>query len=112
MFSPFGLASPRAALVVGVAVALSVLAGGALRIFGPGGNGVSLALLPFAIFGAVVARRQPGNPLGTILLLLTLAVAASSDAGHYAVLRYREGDHGLPLGRVAVFLAPGPWMWG
>jgi hypothetical protein len=111
VFSPFGLASPRAALVVGVATSLSILVGGVLRIFGPGGTGVWLALLPFAIFGAVVARRQPGNPIGTILLLLTLAVVASSDAGHYAVLRYRHGDHGLPLGRVAAYLAPGDWMW-
>ena len=59
----------------------------------------------------IVARRQPDNLIGSILLLLTFAVVSSSDAGQYAALRYRDGYHGLPLGRVAVFLAPGAWVW-
>ena len=70
-----------------------------------------VVVLPFAFVGIVVVRSQPRNPIGLILLLLVFAVAASSDAGHYAVFRYRDGSHGLPLGRVAVVLASGIWMW-
>ncbi len=60
----------------------------------------------------IVARHQPSNPIGPILLLLPLMAVLSDDAGAYAVLRYRLGHHSLPLGLVAVFLAtPGAWMW-
>ncbi len=105
------LASPRTALVLGVAAALSMVAGLVLSIFGARG-GIALALLPFAIVGTVVSRRQPGNPVGPLLLLVTFAIVASDDAAQYDVLRYRLGYHGLPLGRVAVFLGtPGAWMW-
>ena len=113
MFGRFRLASSRTglALVVGV-VLLALLDVAMSTLVGHGGAGaIWVVLIPFGIFGAVVARRQPSNPIGTILLLLMLLVVASSDAAHYAVLRYRDGDHGLPLGRVAAFLAPGIWMW-
>ena len=59
----------------------------------------------------MIARRQAGNPVGSILLFLTFAVVASADAGQYAVQHYRRGDTGLPLARLAVFLAPGDWIW-
>ena len=58
----------------------------------------------------MIARRQPGNPIGAILLLLTVLVVACSDAGHYALMIYQRG-YDAPLGRVAVFLAPGAWVW-
>ena len=109
-------AAQRIAFALGVAIVLSLLAAVALQVLdGRGGGGgifVSVVLLPWAIVGGVIAWRQPSNPIGPILLLLPLASVLSDDAGAYAVLRYRLGHHGLPLGLVAVFLAtPGVWMW-
>jgi hypothetical protein len=104
----------RTAIVLGVATVLALLVAVVLHILGGrGGAGpLELILLPWAIVGGVIAWRQPSNPIGPILLLLPFLFAVSDDAGAYAVLRYRLGHHGLPLGLVAVFLAtPGAWMW-
>jgi hypothetical protein len=54
--------------------------------------------------GFVVARRQPGNPLGWMFLALAAISALGPAAGAYAVLSYRLGHH-LPLAAAAVFLA-------
>jgi hypothetical protein len=54
--------------------------------------------------GFVVARRQPGNPLGWMFLALAALSALGPAAGAYAVLSYRLGHH-LPLAAAAVFLA-------
>ena len=107
----FRLASPRVGLVLGVAVVVSMAAAIPLSALAGSGNGLfALALVPFAGVGAIIAWRQPWNPVGLVLLLLALVVTASSDAGSYSVMVYRRGDH-LPLGRLAVFLAPGAWIW-
>ena len=65
--------------------------------------------LPYAIVGTIVARRQPRNPVGWLLLAGAFFAALCSDAGMYSVLRYRIGDTSLPLGPLAAFLAPS-WM--
>ena len=58
----------------------------------------------FAAVGMVVARREPRNPIGWLLLFASLAVTAGSIAPGYADLDYVI-DHGsLPLGPVAVLL--------
>jgi hypothetical protein len=104
----------RAAIVLGGATALSLLAAVGLHILGGHGGGlfVLVILAPWAIVGVIIARHHPSNPIGPILLLLPLAAVVSDDAGMYAVLRYRLHHHGLPLGLVAVFVAtPGVWMW-
>ena len=105
----------RTAIVLGAALVLSLLASVVLLLEGRGGGGdifVSIILLPWAMVGVIVARHQPSNPIGPILLLLPFLAVLSNDAGAYAVLRYRLGHHGLPLGHVAVFLStPGAWMW-
>jgi hypothetical protein len=89
------------------AVPLGILA----RRSGGGGGGLpGFVVLPFAVVGLAIVRRQPRNPIGSVLLLLTIAVAASADAGKWASMIYR-GGYDLPLGRVAVFLAPGAWLW-
>ena len=69
------LASPRTALVVGVAALLAVAAAVPLDI---ASHGISqgVVVLPFGVVGFVVARRQPRNPIGWILLALTLRVLA------------------------------------
>jgi uncharacterized membrane protein YjjB (DUF3815 family) len=56
------------------------------------------------LLGMLVARRQPRNPEGWLLLGLAVADLAVVDSGLYAVLDYR-GRHGqLPLGEAAVFV--------
>ena len=56
------------------------------------------------LLGLLVARRQPRNPEGWLLLGLAIWVFAVVDAGLYAVLDYRLHDGRLPLGEAAVFL--------
>ena len=72
---------------------------------GTGMKGVGIITLPFAAVGLLVVRRRPGNPIGWILLAFAFVVLLSMDAANYAVLVFRV-HHGLPLGRLAVFLAP------
>jgi hypothetical protein len=55
------------------------------------------------LLGMVVARRQPRNPEGWLLLGLAVAVLAVVDSGLYAVLDYRVHHGQLPLGETAVF---------
>jgi hypothetical protein len=52
-----------------------------------------------------VARRQPHNPVGWILLASTSSLGLLLDARLYAVLDYRLDNGRLPLGPVAVWLA-------
>jgi hypothetical protein len=59
--------------------------------------------LVFAALGLVIARRQPRNPIGWLLVgcgILSLLLAA---AELYAVLDYRLHHGALPGGRAAVF---------
>ena len=39
-----------------------------------------------------------------------MAFSLATDGGQYAVYDYRQGHAGMPLARVAVFLAAG-WVW-
>ena len=59
-------------------------------------------ILIYAAVGVVVARHQPRNPVGWILLIFILLLMLGIDAGYYAVLAYTLGHHGLPLAPVAV----------
>jgi hypothetical protein len=68
--------------------------------------GSDLLNLIFAGVGVVVARRQPRNPIGWILLIFIFMALLGDNAGAYAVLAYAHGHQGLPLGPVAVLLAP------
>ncbi len=96
-------------MVLGVAAVLLVVASVPLDIVR---HDISqgVVVLPFGIVGFVVARRQSRNPIGWILLGLTLAFLLSDDGGSYAVLYYHLGHRGLPFARVGVFLAPW-WIW-
>jgi hypothetical protein len=103
----FRWANSRTALWLGIVAAVLVLAGVPLSIatHGLSANVLSLVFLPYGIVGFVIARRQPRNPIGWILLAILIAVALGGAAGQYAVLYYDQGHRGLPLARVAVFLA-------
>jgi hypothetical protein len=84
---------------------------------GPSGTGMSdiaglivfLALLSMAPVGFVVARRQPGSPLGWMFLALVALLELGGIGADYAWLSYQLGHH-LPLAVVGVFLAPS-WAW-
>ena len=64
-----------------------------------------IAVLPIVPVGFVVARRQPGNPLGWMLLGLMALLLLGDVGGEYAWLSYQLGHH-LPLAAVGVVLAP------
>jgi hypothetical protein len=64
--------------------------------------------VPSGVVGLLVARRQPGNPLGWLLLGIALCLILATDGSAYAVLRYRLGYH-LPLGVAALAVNQ---LWG
>ena len=59
------------------------------------------------LLGLLLARRQPQNPEGWLLLGPAAAVLAVLDGGLYAVLDYRMHHGRLPLGETAVFIRGG-----
>jgi hypothetical protein len=70
---------------------------------------VSLAVgVPSGVVGLLVARRQPRNPLGWLLIATALCLVVGTDGSDYAILRYRLGYH-LPLGVPAVWADQ---IWG
>jgi hypothetical protein len=105
------LASPKMATVVGVATLLLYVAGvplaiatsdqlsGVFALFA-----VFALLLPFGVVGLLIARRQPSNPIGWIMLALPGAITVSLNASSYSVFAFRMGHPGLPLARLAVAL--------
>ena len=54
--------------------------------------------------GMLVARRQPRNPEGWLLLALAIGAIVVFDSGLYAVLDYRVHAGRLPLGEAALFV--------
>ena len=61
-------------------------------------------MVPFGLVGFVIARRQPRNPIGWLMLAVASLYTLSTDAGLYAFVAFRLGHSGLPLARLAVFL--------
>jgi hypothetical protein len=108
------LASPRtasvlAALVVVLIVMLPVI--GVLSRH-PTSTSVTavisllVVILVVAAVGLVVARHQPGNAIGWLLLGAALWIPLTVAASEYAALVYVYGQRGLPgLGPVAVTLS-------
>ncbi len=68
----------------------------------------ALVALALAAVGVVVARHEPANPVGWLLLVGGLGVIAGTDGALYAVLDYRLHGGRLPLGPVAVLVS---WLW-
>jgi hypothetical protein len=84
----------------GGSIVLQVLNGTA----GLGSAPLPAALLAFAIVGALVASRQPGNPVGWLLLAAGLCIAVSSFGESYARYALMTAPGSLPGGLVAAWL--------
>jgi hypothetical protein len=104
----FRLASPVTAAALAV---LAVLLAGASvplyalthqNVLANGGENIALAVA-FGLVGLVVARRQPGNPIGWLMLAGPCLELLSIDGTLYATLAYRPGHH-LPLAVVGILL--------
>jgi hypothetical protein len=61
-------------------------------------------VLPFTLVGTVVARREPRNPMGWLLLGIALATVLEGVASDYTVLVYHFSHGGWPLAPAAVAL--------
>jgi len=105
---PFGVSLPMLATVL--AVLVMVLAAALIPLLvlsrqSVSSNADQLAdFLPMTAVGLIVARRQPRNPIGWLLLGTPAVAFLTGDAGSYFVLAYRQGRH-LPLGWVALLLS-------
>ncbi len=64
-----------------------------------------------SLTGVVVARRQPGNPIGWILIGLGVFATFYTDAGRYAVFDYHFHRGDLPFGPAAILAASGLWTF-
>jgi hypothetical protein len=92
------------AAVLGGLAALSLAATLPLTLLsGQLGAGIVAVVIgiPCAGIGFLVARRQPGNPLGWLFLAVAICLFVSNDAGDYAYAVYRLGRH-LPFGPVGL----------
>jgi len=67
---------------------------------------VCVTLLIYLAVGVIVARRQPRNPIGWILLVFVVLFMLASDSGYYAVYGYSRGHARLPLAAAAVLVEP------
>jgi hypothetical protein len=105
----FRVAPLLALLVAAVALVLFAACAGLLyltrdyaqAVYGSGGT---VAALVACGAGLLVAWRQPGNPIGWLLLGWAVAVPVVGAGRLYAVLDYRIHAGTLPLGLMAVLL--------
>ena len=108
----FQLASPTTAVVLTaltvVMVVLYVPLAYPARDFGDGIQAV-VALVGLSIPGLVVARRQPNNPIGWILLGVGFQAVFVTDAGRYSVFDYHFHHGDLPFGPAAALVASALW---
>ena len=97
---------PSAAAVLGAIILLIAVALVALSFLArkPGYPLQPLMIaIPSAVVGVLVARRQPRNPNGWLLLGIAAAILLSTGAGVYSLLVYRLGRD-LPLGPLGLVL--------
>jgi hypothetical protein len=117
------LASPTTAAVLGMLSVLALIALVPLEFLVPGvaapsgSTSVVEAVswfvfgVSFTIVGVVVARREPRNPMGWLLLGESLAFNVGTDAPAYVYLDYKSHHGALPLSHVAILLS-GAWVYG
>jgi hypothetical protein len=97
---------PSAATMLGATILLlaAALVGLAFLARKPGYPLQPLMIaMPSAAVGVLVARRQPRNPNGWLLLGIAVAILLSTGAGVYSLLVYRLGRD-LPLGPLGLVL--------
>jgi hypothetical protein len=97
---------PSAAVILGAALVLLALAlvGLSLLARQPGYPLQPIMIaIPSAAVGVLVARRQPRNPNGWLLIGIAAAILLSTGAGAYSLLIYRLG-RSLPLGPAGLVL--------
>jgi hypothetical protein len=97
---------PSAATVLGTTILLlaAALVGLSFLARRPGYPLQPLMIaVPSAAVGVLIARRQPRNPNGWLLLGIAVAILLSTGAGVYSLLVYRLGRD-LPLGPLGLVL--------
>jgi MFS family permease len=101
------LGSPPTAAALGVLIVLLAAAVIPLTVLAHqpvAGNAAQLLVgVPMGVVGFIVARRQPRNPIGWLLLVVVVGILLSLVADSYAWLVYRLG-YRLPFGPLAAFL--------
>jgi hypothetical protein len=113
------LASPTTAGGIGVLSLVLLFASIPLEFLIPQGFSLDAAqAVAWFVFGllstsvgVVVARREPRNPLGWLLLGFVVILQAGTDAPAYAYIDYTIHHGALPLGQVAVVVS-GSWTYG
>jgi hypothetical protein len=90
-------------LALALLTAALVLGGVSHQFFSDVATGITVTVF-FGGLGVLVARRQPHNPVGWLLIGFDLLLSLSVIAGSYAALCYRLGHPGLPLAPVALLL--------
>ena len=87
-----------AAVLGGLAVVFLAAALPLTVLSGQFGDGIVALVIgvPCAGVGFLVARRQPGNPLGWLFLAAAILLFVSNDGGDYAYAVYRLG-HASPV---------------
>jgi hypothetical protein len=106
----FRWASPLTAAFLGGLVLTLLLAGlplsGLAHQFSLSAHFGDLIVLVSAGVAVVVARHQPANPVGWMMLASAGLLAATGDASYYSVADYRLHHGTLPFGPVAVLAQP------
>lgn len=69
----------------------------------------TLIAAPFAVVGALVATRQPRNPIGWLFLVFAVVAAFASFADRYASYTLVHHPGSLPGGDWVAWLASGIW---
>ncbi len=116
MISGSRLPPPAAARALGGFTLLAVAAGIALTVLAHDLRASFDGVLLFVIVvvggvGYVVARRQPANPIGWLLLTASALFALYAVGVLYTVLDYHRHSGELPLGRVSLAAEPS-WTLG
>jgi len=106
----FRLASPTAVVIAVLAVALGIADLPLEHLihqltFSNGGYQV-IVVLAFALVGVVIALRLPSHPIGWLLISVGLFLVLTGVASDYSILDYRMHHGTLPLGPIAILLAP------
>src|SRR5581483_1432706 len=106
-----GTANAIVALAVSAAAAAAALTVATRDLEASFDGVIALILLVVGGVGYVVARRQPANPIGWLLLLASVCFALYAVGVLYTVLDYHDHRGRLPLGRLALAMQPS-WLVG